>query len=997
MDNPILKFAAIIVLAATAGVVLYRFLLPRAIPLLVRVPRIGPAVVAFRGGTLLTPNPRAKRFLAVAGGLVLALVVGRWFGLEVPNWLIIIGAALAVGAGLYWLLLPNVGRVVLGVSHYFPQAATLGTTLARPRPRLKWLLAVVGAIVAFFWLNNWQLPSLSGILPNPAPTAVPSVQPTAVVSGTATITPTATVSSTEWVTATIELSVPAKPLSRQELINRGLPVPSLEGWTQLPARWNSPCITITVQVSSTATVTATGTVTATATTYPTPGPTVEVTEWVKVTITVSAEPDWKQLMGNKKLVKLINDERFLPPGCSYSPPGESTSTSGPAGYATVAPVLHGGVPVAGKWECVKQNQGKVCGYDRHGRYRCVQFPTGLVLMAADGRVANVDSCSTLCHPNPSNIDAGCEWATLTPPPPGDRDGGDGDGDGNGDGGDEPQPSHTPAPPNPSATTGPTSTPVPPSATPTQSGPTSTSTPGSSPTPSNTPSATVTPSATPTSTSTFTPSPTLTNTATATPTNTSTSTPSATITPSPTPTATSTSTPTATATPTNTATQTPTSTSTQTPVPTDTTTAVPSDTPVPSPTATPAPQCRVIHERGLHPWMGDLNTSGSHIHVQWHYGDGTGEWDTFLPSSVATRWHVRMGFWKGWLKWLFGGLSGTLYEYADCTDEEVLGEIVGDIDRRTREGHNKKGYVAWERTCLFWPEGGTEPSCTPPGVIEPTPTPEPPFRPPTGEPPFRPPTGVPSPFRPPTGEPTRVPPPTSTPCIGAQVCVRCRLTGRFYPNQCSALADGCPGAEIVADPRGCDPICQREPWRCHRTRPPRPTHVPPTAGPRPTDRPEPTSGPQPTNPPSYPPPQPSSTPVSPGPTDTAVPGPTVTSVPQACNSTSPDSGQAITRRDSGIDNRVLAGEGWWVHFEFWFRSGEGTGIEWTRLEKGPFDYGLFNLTADVTAWFFPPNCSKEQVLEHIARHWEEREELDKSLRWATGTNERAWIRLLIRNG
>lgn len=121
------------------------------------------------------------------------------------------------------------------------------------------------------------------------------------------------------------------------------------------------------------------------------------------------------------------------------------------------------------------------------------------------------------------------------------------------------------------------------------------------------------------------------------------------------------------------------------------------TPAPQPpvvvtTPVPAPLgCRVIHDYQLQD-LPEVATSGSHIRVEF-WDDGTpGEKETYLPASAA----------DGGRFILTRPLKGHVWEFADCTDEQMLADATATAQRRL-DGHAvNMGYVQWQTTGLFQP-------------------------------------------------------------------------------------------------------------------------------------------------------------------------------------------------------------------------------------------------------------------------------------------------------
>ena len=110
------------------------------------------------------------------------------------------------------------------------------------------------------------------------------------------------------------------------------------------------------------------------------------------------------------------------------------------------------------------------------------------------------------------------------------------------------------------------------------------------------------------------------------------------------------------------------------------------TPVPQPAAT----CRVIHDYQLQD-LTEVATSGSHIHVE-YWTDGHPERETMLPARDA----------DGGRFILTQPLRGHVWEYADCSDDQVMSQINAHIQRRLAGHANNAGFVQWTTTGLFQP-------------------------------------------------------------------------------------------------------------------------------------------------------------------------------------------------------------------------------------------------------------------------------------------------------
>jgi hypothetical protein len=130
-------------------------------------------------------------------------------------------------------------------------------------------------------------------------------------------------------------------------------------------------------------------------------------------------------------------------------------------------------------------------------------------------------------------------------------------------------------------------------------------------------------------------------------------------------------------------------------------------------------CRVIHEYNLLPDMNHVSSSGSQIHVQFYfYSDANaGEWETVLPTAgvAGGRWNVTPPSGRY--------LRGFVWEYADCTNEQVISIINPHIERRLAGEFPNKGYIPWNQphpesnSVLFVPHKltGSTPPAAPSGT------------------------------------------------------------------------------------------------------------------------------------------------------------------------------------------------------------------------------------------------------------------------------------------
>jgi len=125
---------------------------------------------------------------------------------------------------------------------------------------------------------------------------------------------------------------------------------------------------------------------------------------------------------------------------------------------------------------------------------------------------------------------------------------------------------------------------------------------------------------------------------------------------------------------------------------------------PAPTATPVPvppkeeefdqeggSCKIIHDSLVDVEMDHISSSGNFIHLEYWY-PGEPERETILPAATAGG--GRFNFSRG--------LRGWVWEYADCTFDEVKQQVDAHIQRRLEGGANNDGYYEWKETGLFNP-------------------------------------------------------------------------------------------------------------------------------------------------------------------------------------------------------------------------------------------------------------------------------------------------------
>lgn len=119
-------------------------------------------------------------------------------------------------------------------------------------------------------------------------------------------------------------------------------------------------------------------------------------------------------------------------------------------------------------------------------------------------------------------------------------------------------------------------------------------------------------------------------------------------------------------------------------------------------------CRVIHDYQLQD-LHEVATSGSHLHAE-YWWDGQPERETLIPASAA----------DGGRFILARPLKGHVWEYADCTDQEVLDQINAHIGRRLAGHANNAGYFEWKSTGLFLPSGKSSIAPSAPAPAAPAP-------------------------------------------------------------------------------------------------------------------------------------------------------------------------------------------------------------------------------------------------------------------------------------
>lgn len=113
--------------------------------------------------------------------------------------------------------------------------------------------------------------------------------------------------------------------------------------------------------------------------------------------------------------------------------------------------------------------------------------------------------------------------------------------------------------------------------------------------------------------------------------------------------------------------------------------------IPPVAATNVESCHVIHESVVVETMDHAATSGSFIHLE-YWWDGQPEKETILPAAEAGG--GRFNFIRP--------LKGWIWEYQNCTFEEVKAQVDVHIPRRIEGGANNAGYFNWKETGLFVP-------------------------------------------------------------------------------------------------------------------------------------------------------------------------------------------------------------------------------------------------------------------------------------------------------
>lgn len=115
------------------------------------------------------------------------------------------------------------------------------------------------------------------------------------------------------------------------------------------------------------------------------------------------------------------------------------------------------------------------------------------------------------------------------------------------------------------------------------------------------------------------------------------------------------------------------------------------TPTPSAEQPSENQCRLIHESVVVETMDHVSTSGSHIHLE-YWWNGQPEREVIFVAAEA----------KGGRFDFKRPLKGWVWEYTDCTFDEVKQQVDAHIERQRAGGANNDGYHEWRTTGLFEP-------------------------------------------------------------------------------------------------------------------------------------------------------------------------------------------------------------------------------------------------------------------------------------------------------
>jgi len=119
-----------------------------------------------------------------------------------------------------------------------------------------------------------------------------------------------------------------------------------------------------------------------------------------------------------------------------------------------------------------------------------------------------------------------------------------------------------------------------------------------------------------------------------------------------------------------------------------------DTPIPQPTPiqpAAAQGCRVIHESLVDEGMDHVSTSGNFIHLEFWW-PGQPEKETIFTAADAAG--GRFNFSRQ--------LRGWVWEYSNCSFDEVKAQVDAHITRRLEGQASNAGFVPWDETGLFTP-------------------------------------------------------------------------------------------------------------------------------------------------------------------------------------------------------------------------------------------------------------------------------------------------------
>jgi len=103
---------------------------------------------------------------------------------------------------------------------------------------------------------------------------------------------------------------------------------------------------------------------------------------------------------------------------------------------------------------------------------------------------------------------------------------------------------------------------------------------------------------------------------------------------------------------------------------------------------PAPICTVIHDYQLKDLTEVATSSGNFLHVEYWVGGDNPEYETILPGG---RYTLRISF-----------AGGHVWEYRDCSFEQVKSQVDAHVARRLAQKANNGGYIEWQKTGFFNP-------------------------------------------------------------------------------------------------------------------------------------------------------------------------------------------------------------------------------------------------------------------------------------------------------